>query len=416
MRPATRTFEDVCQELDRRRRVALGFERIEALLDLLDHPEHDLRIAQVVGTNGKGTTAVALAAALGEAGHTSGAYLSPHVLSYAERVVIHGQPVSEEEFANAMGGVIAIADEHSVPATQFELLTAGALEMFRDAGLSWAVMEAGLGARHDATSVAQPEAVVLTNVALDHTQYLGETVEEIAYEKLASLRRGAVLVLGSDDPRVEEIARREADRIGAKLIEVGDVGEKEISAFGFVPYAARDVGLGFAATEVLLDRTLSHDEMKSAARRVMGALPARFEERAVRGVPVMIDGGHNPEALKATLGAVRTRYEGRPLGVVFGVLGDKDAGSMLDLLRKEADALVLTRPVGAEERAAEPAHLVREHGLTGARGEKVRIIEEPVDALLAAVEEMGGADGVVLVTGSFHTAAGVLGWLRGGGR
>jgi folylpolyglutamate synthase/dihydropteroate synthase len=102
--------------------------------------------------------------------------------------------------------------------------------------------------------------------------------------------------------------------------------------------------------------------------------------------------------------------------VVFGVLEDKDVGSMLDLLRKEADALVLTRPVGAEERAAEPAHLVREHGLTGARGEKVRIIEKPVDALLAAVEEMGGADRVVLVTGSFHTAAGVLGWLRGGGR
>jgi dihydrofolate synthase / folylpolyglutamate synthase len=416
VRPATRTFEDVCQELDRRRRVALGFERIEALLDLLDHPEHDLRIAQVVGTNGKGTTAVALAAALEEAGHRSGAYLSPHVLSYAERVVIHGHPVSEEEFANAMGEVIAIADEHSVPATQFELLTAGALEMFRDAGLSWAVMEAGLGARHDATSAAQPEAVVLTNVALDHTQYLGGTIEEIACEKLASVRRGAVLVLGSDDPRVEEIARREVGRVGARLARVGNVGEEEISALGFVPYAARDVGLGFAAAEVLLDRALSHGERGKAARRVMGALPARFEERAVRGVPVVIDGGHNPEALKATLGAVRARYEGRPLAVVFGVLEDKDAGSMLDLLKKRADALVLTRPVGAGERPAEPADLVREHDPTDARGERARVMEQPVGALLAAVEEMEGADGVVLVTGSFHTAAGVLGWLRGGGR
>ena len=416
MRPATRTFEDVCEELDLRRRVALGSERIEVLLDLLDYPEHDLRIAQVVGTNGKGTTAVALAAALEEAGYASGAYLSPHVLSYAERVMIHGRPVSQEGFANAMGEVIALADEHSVPATQFELLTAGALKAFRDAGLSWAVMEAGLGARHDATSVAQPEAVVLTNVALDHTEYLGDTIEEIACEKLASLRRGAILVLGSDDPRVEEIARREAGRVGAKITEVGDVGEEELSAFGFVPYAARDVGFGFAAAEVLLDRALSHRERKRAVRRVKGALPARFEEREVRGVPVVIDGGHNPEALEATLGAVRARYEGRPLAVVFGVLKDKDAGSMLDLLKKRADALVLTRPAGAGERAAEPADLVREHDPIGAREEGARVMEEPLDALLAAVEEMEGADGVVLVTGSFHTAAGVLGWLRGGGR
>jgi hypothetical protein len=120
--------------------------------------------------------------------------------------------------------------------------------------------------------------VVLTNVALDHTQYLGETVEKIAYEKLASLRRGAVLVLGSDDPRVEEIARREADRIGAKLVGVGDVGEEELSAFGFVPYAARDVGLGFAAAEVLLDRTLSHDERKKGRTPRNGGVA-----RAVRG-------------------------------------------------------------------------------------------------------------------------------------
>jgi len=411
VRPATRTFEDVCEDLDRRRRVTLGFERIEALLDLLGHPEFDLHIAQVVGTNGKGTTAVALAAALEESGLPSGVYLSPHVLSYAERVVVHGTSVSEEAFADAMGEAISVADEHGVPATQFELLTAGALEKFRDAGLSWAVLEAGLGARHDATSAAQPEVVVLTNVALDHTQYLGETVEEIAREKLASLRQGGILVLGSDDPRVREIARHEAGRVGARLVSIGGVGEEEISAFGFVPYAARDVGLGFAAAEVLLDRTLSRDERKRAAHRVKGALPARFEEREVRGVPVVIDGGHNPEALEATLGAVRARYGGRPLTVAFGVLKDKDAGNMLALLESEADAVVLTRPAGAGERAAEPADLVREHDPRDALGERARVLDEPVDALLVAVEEMEGADGVVLVTGSFHTAAGVLGAL-----
>src|SRR3954462_1952771 len=126
-------YEAVCSELDLRRRIALGFERIEALLKLLGDPHRSLQVVQVVGTNGKGTTAVALASALEAAGHTTGVYLSPHVLSYTERVMLRGRYVSEHEFAAAMGKTIEVADANEIPATQFELLTAGALAMFRDA-------------------------------------------------------------------------------------------------------------------------------------------------------------------------------------------------------------------------------------------------------------------------------------------
>ena len=155
----------------------------------MGNPEsHVPGLVQVVGTNGKGTTALALAAALEEMGYPSGAYLSPHVLSYTERVVLRGDRVSEGDFAAAMGETIGLADRSGIPASQFELLTAGALGMFAAAGLSWAVLEAGLGARHDATSAVEPDTVVLTNVSIDHTEYLGETVEEIAEEKLASLQ------------------------------------------------------------------------------------------------------------------------------------------------------------------------------------------------------------------------------------
>ena len=181
---------------------------------------------QVVGTNGKGTTALALAAALEEMGHPSGAYLSPHVLSYTERVVLHGGQVSEEEFAAAMGETIELADRKGIPASQFELLTAGALGMFAAAGLSWAVLEAGLGARHDATSVVRPDAVVLTNVSIDHTEYLGETVEEIAEEKLASLSPGATLFLGTDEGRIIDLAHSACRRVGATLVLPGEAGEK----------------------------------------------------------------------------------------------------------------------------------------------------------------------------------------------
>ncbi|CAN5272867.1 folylpolyglutamate synthase/dihydrofolate synthase family protein [soil metagenome] len=413
-RTAHPSYKAVCAELDRRRRIDLGFERIDALLEALGNPHRSLRVAQVVGTNGKGTTAIALASALETTDHPSGVYLSPHVLSYTERVLPRGRYSTEEEFASAMGRAIEAADENGIPATQFELLTAGALALFRDAGVEWAVLEAGLGARHDATSAAEPEAVVLTNVGLDHTEYLGETVEEIAEEKLASLKPGAVLVLGTGDPRVVGAAREAAERVGTRLVEHEETGEREA---GGVSYMERNERLGLRKAEVLLGRHLGSEEREctlSAARAARP--PARFEEHEVRGVPVVVDGGHNPEGLRAAVGAVRARYGGRPLGVVFGVLKGKDVASMLRTLEKEAQLLVLTRPEGGDGRALDPERVGEEYGPRDAGGRRARVIWDAEEALRVAVGEMEGIGGVVLVTGSLSTGAGVLGWLRGGGR
>ncbi len=406
------SFLQVCAELDRRRHITLGLERIEALLATLGRPDSKLpHIAQIVGTNGKGTTALALAAALEELGCSSGTYLSPHVLSYTERVVLRGRQVSEVDFALNMWKVIAAADERGIPASQFELLTAGALRIFADAGLEWVVLEAGLGARHDATSAVEAEAVVLTNVALDHTQYLGETVMEIAAEKIASLRPGATLLLGTEDPRVLEVADGECRRIGARMVRVGDVDEeRRITRFGLVPYAARDVGLGFAAAEVLLDHELTSEAREAAAASVRDALPGRFEVHEVGGVPVVADGGHNAEGIAAALAAVRVAYGERPLAVVFGVLHDKDAGSMLTALRGEAQAIVLTRPEG--ERAANPALVARDYEPLDLVGRRAVVVDDAVEAMNLAVGRIAEAGGVVLVTGSLSTAAPVLRWLR----
>ena len=405
------SFAQVCAALDRRKDITLGFERIEALLDVLGRPDLKLpHVAQVVGTNGKGTTTLALVAALEELGYASGAYLSPHVLSYTERVMLRGRQSSETEFAGGIGEAITLADEHSIPASQFELLTAGALKMFADAGVEWAVLESGLGARHDATSAVKAEAVVLTNVALDHTQYLGETVEEITAEKLASLRPGATLLLGTQDPKVLEVAERECDRVGASLIRVCGGGEEEISGPEFVPYAARNLALGFAAAETLSNRKLTVEAREVAALAVRGALPGRFEVHEVDGVPVVVDGGHNAAGVAAALGAVRSVYGGRPLAVVFGVLHDKDAGSMLSALKGEARVIVLTRPEG--ERAADPALVAREHAPLEIVRRRTLVVEDALEALSTAVEQIAGAGGVVLVTGSLSTAAPVLRRLR----
>jgi dihydrofolate synthase / folylpolyglutamate synthase len=369
-----------------------------------------MRVAQVVGTNGKGTTAIALAAALETAGFPVGAYLSPHVLSYTERVMLSGKYLSEERFAAAMGKIMEVADTNDVPASQFELLTAGALKLFAEERVTWAVLEAGLGARHDATSAADREAVVLTNVGLDHTEYLGETVEEISREKLASLAPGALLILGTDDPRVVAAARERCEKVGARLVAAPPEGTEPPLSGALPPYAEQDARLGLRAAEVLLGRAMTGGERTRVAKGIPGTLPGRFEAHEVRGVLVVVDGGHNPAGIRATLEAVRSVYGERPLGVVFGALRDKDIGSMLTGLRKEAYALVLTLPEG--ERAADPAHLMREHRPRDREGRRARVEADVVRAVEVAVEETREVGGVVLVTGSLHTAAPVLRWLR----
>ncbi len=407
-----RTFHEVCEDLDRRRNITLGFERIDSLLRLLGTPERSLRVVQVVGTNGKGTTAVALSAALQELGYSSGAYLSPHVLSYTERVMIGGSFVSEEEFVRAMGEVISLADANDVPASQFELLTAGAIKLFYDARLTFAVLEAGLGARHDATSAAPAEAVVLTNVSLDHTEYLGASVEEISHEKLASLRPGATLFLGTKDPTVVAIAREVAGAAKAHLVELplAEQTHESLSMQGLAPYVACNVRLGVRVAENIADRRLGPDDYQEVARRVVGALPARFEIHEVGDVPVVVDGGHNVAGIRAALASVRQVYGSRPLGFVFGVLRDKDVAEMLAIMVEEGEFIILTRPTS--ERAADPEDLARELRRQGAGDRRYLVVTYAGDALDIAVEEMRKVDGVVLVTGSLYTGTAVLGALR----
>jgi dihydrofolate synthase / folylpolyglutamate synthase len=400
------SFAAVCAELDRRLFVTLGLERIERLLSLLGNPQEKLRVVQVVGTNGKGTTAVALAAAL-SADKPAGAYLSPHVLSYTERVMVGGEYVSERRFAAAMGEAIEVADRHRVAASQFELLTAGALKLFADEGLTWAVMEAGLGARYDATTAARPEAVVLTNVGLDHAEYLGETVAEISHEKLASVSPGSVLILGTEDPVVGDIARERCAEVGASLVEAAPVEVGDGSS-GVPPFAFRDAALGVRAAEELLGAGLDAEARARAVRAAVGALPGRFEVHEVGGVPVVVDGGHNAAGVGAALEAMGAVYGGRPLAVVFGVLRDKDARSMLTALSAAARTVVLTRPEG--ERAAGPAGVLQ--GYEEMEGEETVVEEDPVEAVEVALRGVRGDGGAVLVLGSFATAAPVLRWLR----
>jgi dihydrofolate synthase/folylpolyglutamate synthase len=311
----------------------------------------------VVGTNGKSTTTRMVEALLLAAGVRAGAYLSPHVRSWAERIRIDG---TEADLAAALRAVRPAAEP--LDTTQFEVLTAAALAAFRDAGVEAAAIEAGLGGRHDATNVLDAtRVVVLTNVSLEHTEVLGSTRQAIATEKLAVVRPGNVVVLG--EAEWEDAARA----AGAGRVVVADGGARPLAV-----EAAR----AFLGTEVD-DSAL--DEVR---------LPGRLERRdgEVR------DGAHNPEGVRwlvERLGAER-------FTVVASVLADKDVDAMLHNLAGVGSRFVATRSSSPRALDAdELAERARPYFAT------VEARDVPAEALQRA-HELGEP---VLVTGSLYLLA-----------
>lgn len=334
-----------------------GVERIKALLASLGDPQLRYPSIHVVGTNGKSTVTRTTEALLAGAGLSVGAYLSPHVRGWGERIRVRGE---EADFETAIERVRAEAE--ALEATQFEVLTAAALAEFAEAGVDVAVVEAGLGGRHDATNVLRSPVQVLTNVALEHTEVLGTTREAIAAEKLSVVQPGAVVVLG--EPEWEALARDN----GAGLVVVA--GQSNLA-------------LALAAAEAFLGRPVDgHVDVQ---------LPGRLERLSEDPLEIW-DGAHNLAGLGYALPRLpRARYT-----VVASILADKDVDGMLAALSVLGDRLVATS--STNDRALSAADLAR-------RAEPwfshVEPIEEPADAL-AHARALGEP---VLVTGSLYLLA-----------
>jgi dihydrofolate synthase / folylpolyglutamate synthase len=336
-----------------------GLGRMRELLRRLGSPERGLRAIHVVGTNGKTTTARSAEALLLAEGVRVGVYTSPHVLSWGERVRIDG---SEADVEAALGRVRAEAE--AVGATQFEALTAAALAEFAAAEVQAAVVEAGLGGRHDATNVLGARVVVLTNVALEHTEVLGSTREEIAVEKLAVVSPGALVVLG--EPEWEQAAR--------------DAG-----AGGVTVVAASSAALAHAAVESFLGRTVDLAPLEEVH------VPGRLER--VGEAPLEIwDGAHN----LAGVGYLLTRVPTADWVVVASILADKDVAGMLAALSALGETFVAT--ASSSPRALPAAELA---ALAQRFFDSVEVVPEPAEAL-ARGRELAGEDGALLVTGSLY--------------
>jgi dihydrofolate synthase/folylpolyglutamate synthase len=333
-----------------------GLGRMRALLAELGEPQRAYPAIHVVGTNGKSTATRRAAAFLEREGVLAGAYTSPHVAGWSERVQVDG---ADADLELALERVRPAAMR--LGATQFEVLTAAALAEFAEAEVDVAVVEAGLGGRLDATNVLEAQVVALTNVALDHTDVLGETREAIAGEKLAVVKQGSTVVLG--EPEWESLAR--ASGAGAVVVS-GDVGR--------------------AAAEAFLGRQL--------AGEVEVSLPGRFEQV---GEDVFA-GAHNP----AGMAWLVERLPRRDYVVVASILADKDAEAMLALLAAAGRTLVPTashsaRALPADELARRAAPFF----------DAVEPVGDPGAALVRA-RELAGDDGAVLVTGSLYLLADLI--------
>ena len=421
-----------------------GLERMVVLLRALGDPQAAFDAIHVVGSNGKTSTVTMTAALLERRGIPSGAYVSPHLVSFRERVLVGGVPAAPGVFADAVGrvreaaealeagGPDAGADALDGPVTQFEAVTAAAFLVLAGSGVRCAVVEAGLGGRWDATNVlprtepgtagpvppGRTGVTVLTSISLEHTRWLGDTVAAIAGEKVAVLRPGGTLVLAAGlPPAAHDVAEARAVEQGGTLVEAAPDPGPDVPTPGAAQYQRRNLATAIAAVGAYLVAARAPaagrdpEAERDVATRVV--VPGRFEvvEGPAPGEPagpgrtagptVIHDGAHNEAGFEALADALDAVHPARPLVAVVGVLDDKDPAGMLAALRDRCDVLVATAPSNPRRLEAEALAAI---AATALPGRETHVVPGAHDAL-ARARTLAGQAGTVLVTGSLHLVA-----------
>ena len=382
-----------------------GLDRMRRLMTTLDHPERKFDSIHVVGTNGKSSTVRMTAAILRRHGLHVGAYLSPHLLSFSERIRIDDEDLSAGAFAAAVARAAHAAElvDRSLGegdrVTQFEALTAAAYDELARREVSVAVIEAGLGGRYDATNVIPSKVQVLTSVGLEHTRWLGPTIDDIAQEKLDVVQPGGVLVLGAGlHPDALARAQSVAASRGARVVQAGTDPGIELAALG--EFQRRNFAVAEAAAEAYLG-SLDADAVRAAAAEVL--VPGRLQIVGERPL-TLLDGAHNPDgmaALAESLPAITAAHN--PVIGVISVLDDKDAAGMLAKLLPTCDALIFTS--SQNPRALPPPTL--QSLSRQLHGPPSEIVRDP-RAAVARARELAGEDGIVIATGSIYLVADLL--------
>lgn len=410
----------------------LGLDTPRRLLAALGNPQDTFPSAHVAGTNGKGSTCVLLEAILAAAGpgvgRTLGRYTSPHLEDFSERIAVAGRPIADADLVRHAARVHAAAAGLETPPTFFEAATAIAFLHFAGAGpgatpVDAAVVEVGLGGRLDATNVLTPRVSVVTNVGLEHTQYLGTTLAAVAGEKAGIVKPGIPVVTAARGEALDVI-RATAARVGAPLRVLGEDfhvtggatftytgagGTIEGIPLGLAGAHQREnAALALAAAEVFLDGRLpAPDALRRALKEARW--PGRLEAVAA-AAPVLLDCAHNGPAARALadyLTSPLAGTSGGPLWLVLGVLADKDFAAIAAALAPLAARVVLTAPDSPRQ-----GDLAAQARIAAVHAREVSAVPAVAAAVDLAVREAAAAGGRVVVTGSIYTVGEARSHLR----
>lgn len=331
--------------------IKLGLQNMERLCEKLGHPERAYKIIHIAGTNGKGSTATTLERILLEAGYQVGKYTSPHILKFNERIIANGKQISDEEIEKYYYQVEKIMEEEKIDATFFEITTAMMFSYFRDKKLDYVVLETGMGGRLDATNVSQAELCIITNVSLDHTEYLGDSIYKIAKEKAGIIKNcPKVIVADQQEEFLQAILEEKAEVINVLnkyadatyqldfekfMTEIKIAGKNyHFSLFGDYQYHNF-----LCAYEAAKQLGISEEIIQRAAEKVVWE--CRFEI-AARQPLVILDGAHNPDGVRELVKIVKQHYHKTEVAILTSILKDKDIKPMLEMLAEVSDDIILT--------------------------------------------------------------------------
>jgi dihydrofolate synthase/folylpolyglutamate synthase len=397
-------------------------ERITTLMQYLGSPEGEFPAIHITGTNGKTTTVRVLTELLTELGLKVGAYTSPHLERVNERMSIDGAPIDDDTFDEMLYAVSLVEKAVGVDASYFDIVTSAAFRWFADEAVDVAVVEVGMGGTWDATNVVDGAVAVVTNVSLDHVDYLGPTREQIAQEKAGIIKPDATLVLGETDPAIQaifeargagRIFRRDVDfgvsrnvlAIGGRLVDIRSPGAEYPDVF--LPlhgaHQADNAAIALAAAESFVRGPLPFEVVAEALARVKS--PGRLE--VVRRQPlVLLDGAHNVAGAEALRRALDEEFSEGPRTLVVGMLREKEPHEMLTALGIDEIAgderggmLICCRP--PTPRALETSFIVKAAIDLGLPEERIEVVDRVEDAVSTALLATP-SDGQIVITGSLY--------------
>lgn len=402
--------------------IKLELDTILNILRQLNDPHKNFKTVHIAGTNGKGSTATYISSILTQAGFKTGLYTSPHLIRFNERICIDGKQISDDDVVGAYTAVYS-ADLGKRKATYFEIATAMAFFYFAKEHVDWAVIETGMGGRFDATNIITPQVSVITNLSIEHTDYLGSTIAQLAVEKGGIIKPGRPVVTGVSQPSGLKVLRELAleNRTSLFQFKKDFIVRKEPNRAAYaykgifnrldglsIPlpgdHQRENLGLALAACELIASQSRQTDAPWSLTEATVknGLQNARWPGRLeyIQDNPlVILDGAHNDKAAKVLARYLASYLKDRSITMVLGILSDKPYGAMLKTLSRCADRIILTK--AAIDRAIDP--LLLEQELKHYFDKQILIIDDVKQAVSHAVKTTAPCD-AVCVAGSLYVA------------